>query len=193
MQCLMHGLRCEQSKSFITSSHITYIPSQIFFLQLSHLPLQFSHPPLHVNKAFYKHSSTIHASAYPTRAMSRSFIFQRCSWFSCCLSCYTDAALNSIPTQVNQFFPHKMHKSLFPLVECLLLLVGYYLFIMPYFPQFYPQTRNDLTVSPRETSSGVDLQLLPFSLHSGKSSTSLLHIQYISSNTLSTGSLKVRS
>ena len=45
LQHLMHGLRCEQSKSFITSSHITYIHSQVSFLSFPSCPYNF---PIHL-------------------------------------------------------------------------------------------------------------------------------------------------
>ena len=48
---------------------------------------------------------------------SRSFLFWRCPWFSCCLSYYTAAALNSfscIPTPTLSLFPLS-HGSLCPI------------------------------------------------------------------------------
>jgi len=75
-------------------SHITYIFTSFLFLVFPSAPTTFP-STFTFNKAFYKHSSTVHACANPLTGMSLSFFFWRCPWFSCCLSCYTAAALNS--------------------------------------------------------------------------------------------------
>ena len=94
-----HRLRCEWPKSFITGSHITlYIHKFPFFVKTDG-KANFPH-----QRSIRKHSLTMHAGAYPIRAMSCSFCFSflleitlvLSLAFTCCLSCSTASVLNSL-------------------------------------------------------------------------------------------------
>ena len=81
-------------------SHHLYTFTSFLFLAF-HPPLQLSHPPLHINQVFHKHSLSMHAGAYPVRAVSCSFCFSLLLEtslvlslaFTCCFSCSTASAL----------------------------------------------------------------------------------------------------
>jgi len=94
-----HRLRCEWPKSFITGSHITlYIHKFPFFVNKDG-KANFPH-----QRSIRKHSLTMHAGAYPIRAMSCSFCFSLLLEitlvlslaFTCCFSCSTASVLNSL-------------------------------------------------------------------------------------------------
>ena len=101
LQRLMHALTCEWSKLFITSSHITYIPSQVFFFYLSHLPLQLPH---HIYMSTEHSTLFNHSCGCLSNQSHEPFFLLEMSLFSCCLSCSTAADLNSftcIPTTIH--------------------------------------------------------------------------------------------